>query len=146
MVDLNEAVVAAQASCRELIAECNGTLEVQLLPTIRGDRGSLISLFQNFLTNSIKYRSASPPRITIAAEREGQLWKVAITDNGIGIPPAYHDRIFEVFKRLHGRDIPGTGIGLAICKRVVERHGGRIWVDSDVGRGATFYFTLEGTE
>lgn len=145
MVDLNEAVEVAQSCCRELIAECNGNLEVEPLPTIRGDRSALISLFQNFLTNSIKYRSASPPRITIAAERQGQLWKVAIRDNGIGIRPEYHDLIFEVFKRLHGRDIPGTGIGLAICKKVVERHGGRIWVDSDVDRGATFYFTLEGT-
>jgi signal transduction histidine kinase len=100
------------------------------------------SLLQNLVANAIKYRSERPPRIHISVqETDGEL-QFAVADNGIGIEPEYHERIFELFKRLHGKAIPGTGVGLAICKRVVESYGGRIWVESRVGDGAIFFFSL----
>lgn len=112
------------------------------LPRVMGDKAQLIQLFQNLAGNSIKYRSQAAPRIHISAEAAGEEWKIGVRDNGIGMDAEYHDTIFDVFRRLHGRDIPGAGLGLAICKRIVERHGGRIWVRSEAGKGATVYFTL----
>jgi light-regulated signal transduction histidine kinase (bacteriophytochrome) len=92
--------------------------------------------------NSIKYHGAELPRIHISARLAGPEWLFSVKDNGIGIDPRYADQIFTVFKRLQGQEYPGTGIGLAVCKRIVERHGGRIWVESKPGEGATFYFVL----
>jgi PAS domain S-box-containing protein len=113
------------------------------LPAVLGDDVQLLQLFQNLLANAIKFRRQEAPRIRIAAEREGDAWTFAVRDNGIGIDQRYWDRIFVIFQRLHGRDdYPGTGIGLALCKRIVERHGGRIWLDSAPGEGTTIYFTL----
>ena len=94
--------------------------------------------------NAIKYRSGERPRIHISCERLENQFRFAVADNGMGIDPEYHAKIFGVFKRLHGKKIPGTGIGLAICQRVVERYGGRIWVESQLGAGATFFFILPG--
>jgi signal transduction histidine kinase len=102
----------------------------------------LMQLFQNLISNSIKYRGEETPRIHISAETGAEGWLFSVRDNGIGIDPQYADRVFDMFKRLHGSEVPGTGIGLAICKRVVERRGGRIWVESEAGRGATFKFTI----
>lgn len=112
------------------------------LPRVAGAEGHFIPLFQNLIGNAIKYRGSDPPRIRISVKDSPEEFRFAVSDNGIGIDPEYHERIFEVFRRLHGKKIPGTGIGLSICQRVVERYGGRIWVESQTGRGATFIFTL----
>ena len=107
-----------------------------------GNEVMLTQLFQNLIGNSIKYRSEAAPTIHIAAARTAEGWLFSVRDNGIGIDPADADFVFGMFKRLHGKEIPGTGIGLALCKKVVERHGGRIWVESEAGRGAVFKFTI----
>jgi signal transduction histidine kinase len=104
----------------------------------------LMQVFQNLISNAIKYRGAATPRIHVSAQREAEGWQFAVRDNGVGIDPQDADRVFGMFKRLHGGEIPGTGIGLAICKKVVERQGGRIWVESEAGQGSTFKFTIPG--
>ena len=113
------------------------------LPTVVADSTQLTQLFQNLVSNAIKFRGDQPPRVHLSAARNENEWVFAVRDNGIGVDPQYADRIFVIFQRLHtSADYPGTGIGLALCKKIVERHGGRIWVDSHPGQGATFYFTL----
>jgi light-regulated signal transduction histidine kinase (bacteriophytochrome) len=112
------------------------------LPMICVDQAQLASLYQHLITNSIKFRSEEPPKIHISARRDGDMWEFALRDNGIGVAPEYHERVFGVFKRLAGREIPGTGIGLAICRKIVEAHRGRIWMESEPERGATVKFTL----
>src|SRR5262249_42546378 len=112
------------------------------LPAIQGEETLFLRIFQNLIGNGLKYRSADPPRIHISAAQEGRRWRFSVTDNGIGIAPEYQEQIFEPFKRLHGAENPGTGVGLAICKRIVEALGGTMWVESEAGRGSTFYFTL----
>jgi signal transduction histidine kinase len=102
----------------------------------------LTQLFQNLISNSIKYRGEESPRIHVSAERDGEGWLFTVRDNGIGIDPQDAGRVFGMFRRLHGNEISGTGIGLALCKKIVERKGGRIWVESEAGRGATFKFTI----
>jgi PAS domain S-box-containing protein len=113
------------------------------LPTVDADAVQLGEVFQNLIANALKFRGAEDPRVRVSAERDGNTWRFAVRDNGIGIEPRHAERIFVIFQRLHARaDYPGTGIGLAICKRIVERHGGKIWVDSRPGAGSTFSFTL----
>ncbi|MCC6861725.1 MAG: PAS domain S-box protein [Bryobacterales bacterium] len=124
------------------IGESGAEIEREPLPVVPVDRVQIGQLLQNLIGNAIKYRGKEPPRIRIGARRNGAEWVFSVADNGIGIDPAYWERIFGVFKRLHGKEYPGTGIGLAICKKIVESHGGRIWVESQPGRGATFRFTL----
>jgi chemotaxis family two-component system sensor kinase Cph1 len=103
----------------------------------------LEQIFQNLIGNAIRYRSSAPPRIHVAAMQQEAEWLFSVQDNGIGIDPQYKEQIFGIFKRLHSTsEYPGTGMGLAICERIVQRIGGRIWVESEAGRGSTFYFTI----
>jgi PAS domain S-box-containing protein len=121
-------------------------LRGELLP-VQGDPIQVGQLFLNLLSNAIRFHEAEAPRVEISATRDGPMVRFSIADNGIGIAPEYQERIFAIFQRLHSRDrYPGTGIGLAVCKRIVERHGGTIWLESEPGAGTTFYFTLPGAE
>jgi PAS domain S-box-containing protein len=125
------------------IAEAGATVETSDLPTVCSDPQQLVQLFQNLLENALKYRGPERPVIVVSAARDGDFWRFSVADNGIGIDRQYFERIFVLFQRLHPRNkYPGTGIGLSLCKKIVERHGGRIWVDSEHSRGATFHFTL----
>jgi signal transduction histidine kinase len=142
IVSCEDAVQGALKNLGSSISESGAEITVDPLPTIFGQPVMMIQLFQNLIGNAIKYRGDKPLRIHISAQREDANWQFAVADNGIGIAPSYHELIFGVFKRLHGRIHPGVGIGLALCRKVVERHGGRIWVDSAEGQGATFKFTM----
>ncbi len=130
----------------KMAIEENGVLVTRdPLPTVMADTPQLVQLFQNLLGNAIKFRRDEPPRIHVSASRNGDGWIFSVRDNGIGIAPEYAKRIFIIFQRLHSREkYDGTGIGLAICQKIVERHGGRIWVESELGKGATFCFSLPG--
>ncbi len=143
-VDCGALVDEVVSSLQTAIAQKRAEIIVGDLPTISGDSGQLRQLFQNLLTNALKFtRAGTSPRVTIEAERDAGHWRFKVSDNGIGIEPQYADYVFEVFRRLHTRDaFPGTGIGLAICKRVVDNHGGIIWLSSEPGQGTTFWFTL----
>jgi chemotaxis family two-component system sensor kinase Cph1 len=113
------------------------------LPSVRVDPAQLQQVFQNLVGNAIKFRGEDSPRVHVSARKEGREWIFSVNDNGIGIDAQHADRLFVIFQRLHTREeYPGTGIGLAVCKRIVERHGGRIWFQSEPGKGSTFYFTL----
>jgi PAS domain S-box-containing protein len=146
LVDLNSVFQKAVENLRSSMEESHATIRCGHLPAVRGHEAHFLQLFQNLLGNSIKYRGPKTPEIDISSSREGCHWRVSVADNGIGIEPEYHEKVFGVFKRLHGKKIPGTGIGLAICQRVVERYGGRIWVESQLNEGATFHFTLVAQE
>lgn len=125
------------------VKESQAVITHDRLPTVRGDAQQLAHVFQNLLSNAIKFSGNTPPRIHISARREEEEWRFAVRDEGIGIDPQYAGRIFVIFQRLHTRaEYPGTGIGLAICKKIIERHGGRIWVESELGKGATFWFSI----
>ncbi|WP_137288515.1 PAS domain-containing sensor histidine kinase [Natronorubrum halophilum] len=125
------------------IEEADAEITSESLPTVAGDASQLRQLFQNLVDNAIEYSGEEPPRVAISATREGDEWLISVSDEGIGIDSADEDRVFEVFERLHSHEEhAGTGIGLALCRRIVERHGGEIWVDSDSGDGTTFSFTL----
>ncbi len=142
-VDLDEVVDDARADLRMRIEESDAAIDVEPLPRVRGDADQLRQVFQNLLRNAVEYSGDDPPRVHVSAERAGSEWVVSVSDEGIGVDPDDADRIFEVFQRLHSHEEhPGTGIGLALCRRIVERHGGEIWVESEPGEGSTFSFTL----
>jgi len=145
-VDLNQVFQKALENCRAAIDETAATVTSDALPAVLGEESHFLQLFQNLISNALKYRGEVPPHIHVSAEKQNGLWRIAVKDNGVGIAPEYHKKIFGVFKRLHGRSIAGTGMGLAICQRVVERYGGRIWVESEPDHGATFYFTLPAVQ
>jgi PAS domain S-box-containing protein len=141
-VPLNAAVDWAIMNLNESLKQTGGIIQRGDLPTIMGYEHDFVQLFQNLLGNALKFRGAEPPRVHVSCEeREGE-YLISVVDNGIGIAPEHYERIFGVFKRLHGRDVPGSGIGLAICRRIVERNRGRIWVESEPGRGAAFRIVL----
>jgi PAS domain S-box-containing protein len=141
--DVDGVIEEVLANLAVSIKECGATLEVDNLPEVAVDRSQLIQLFQNLISNAIKYRGDKPPQIYITAERTVDEWLFSVRDNGIGIDSKYADRIFDMFARLHGKTkYKGTGMGLAICKKIVALHGGRIWVESELGQGCIFLFTL----
>ncbi|MBC7474601.1 MAG: GHKL domain-containing protein, partial [Candidatus Sericytochromatia bacterium] len=141
--DLNEIMKIVLSDLQPLINENNVTVSCTDLPCLKTDKIQIIRLFQNIITNSIKYRSSNNPVITISAKKENDYYLFSILDNGIGINEKYYDKIFEIFQRLEtDKNVEGTGIGLANCKKIVEQHGGKIWVESVEGEGSTFYFQL----
>ena len=142
MVECDAILAKAISNLEAAIGESGAIVTSDSLPALVAEEVMLTSLFQNLISNSIKYRSRETPRIHISAERDGEGWLFAVRDNGIGINPQYADRVFGMFKRLHGKEIPGTGIGLALCRKIIERKGGRIWVESEEGKGAAFRFTI----
>ncbi len=142
-IDAGEALRQALENLRGSIQEAGAEITRGDLPTVRADPSQLAQLFQNLLGNALKFRSDAPPRVHVDARREADYWQFSVRDNGIGIDSKFQDEIFDVFRRLHRREqYEGTGIGLAICKKIMDRHGGRIWVESQPGEGATFHFTL----
>ena len=133
----------AVANLQEGVKENKAIITHTAMPTVMADAPQLVQLFQNLISNAIKFHGQEPPRIHISAEPKNAEWVFSVRDNGIGIDPQYKERIFVIFQRLHSQtNYSGTGIGLAICKKVVERHCGRIWVESEAGKGATLYFTI----
>ena len=142
VVPLEEPLQMALADLQKEIAAAGARVDCGPMPTVNTDRTLINFVFQNLFSNALKYRAEQPPQVTIAATRVDEAWVVSVGDNGQGFDPQYAEQIFMPFKRLHGRETPGSGIGLATCKRIIERLGGRIWAESAAGKGATFYFTL----
>jgi signal transduction histidine kinase len=143
LVDLNDVVASVRSALADTLQRTAANVIVGELPTVRGDRVQLASLFQNLITNAVKFSDAEPPVVHITAVRRGEQWQLSCSDNGIGIDPEYAERIFLIFQRLHSRDAyEGSGIGLALCRKIVEYHGGRIWLDTDHTAGACFHMTL----
>jgi PAS domain S-box-containing protein len=145
--DAHAALQPALWNLRAAIQDTGAQVTSEALPTVLADATQLTQVFQNLIGNALKFHGEVPPRVHVTATPQDGAWVFAVQDNGIGIDPQYFDRIFLIFQRLHARDrYPGTGIGLALCQRIVERHGGRIWAESTPGHGATFYFTLPRQE
>lgn len=142
LMDLNAILDNVKQKLKIAIEESSAVIVSQPLPQIEGQRAHFMQLFQNLIGNAIKYHGEQAPRVLISAEPLDDAWRFVVADNGMGISPEYHSYIFGVFKRLHGQTISGTGMGLAICQRVVERYDGRIWVESKPGEGAKFCFTI----
>lgn len=143
VIDCNLVFEDACANLQLAIRQDQASVTRGDLPRVRGDSFQLLQLFQNLIGNAIKYRSSEAPMVRVSASRQGDSWVFSVQDNGIGIAEQYHPRIFQLFQRLHSeKQYSGTGIGLAICQRIVDRHGGRLWVESEPNRGSTFYFSI----
>jgi light-regulated signal transduction histidine kinase (bacteriophytochrome) len=143
LADCNHVVQQAIANLQGAIRNAQAVVTYSELPEVMGDISQLVQLFQNLLGNAIKYRHDAPPTVYITASQHEENWLFSVSDNGIGIAPQHQERIFQIFQRLHTqREYSGTGIGLAICQKIVERHGGSMWVESEPGQGSTFHFTL----
>lgn len=169
-VDSHAALGEALVNLAAAIEESGALITNGDLPWVRADQTQLVQVFQNLISNALKFRDVNSPHVSVSAKRDSaahmasevpdalfassgprpqrpEFWIFSVRDNGIGIEPQYFERIFVIFQRLHSQaKYPGTGIGLALCKRIVERHGGRIWVESEFGKGTTFHFTWPGTE
>lgn len=147
-VDCNQLVQAIISETAPTVEAVQAEIAIQTLPSVIGKPSQLRQLFQNLLSNALKYRSSDrAPQVTISVERQEKTWRFSVEDNGIGIEPEYFDKIFRIFQRLHSKaDYPGTGIGLATCKKIVENHKGRIWVASEPDAGTTVYFTLPSAD
>jgi signal transduction histidine kinase len=142
-VDLGETVDATLRALAAQLEETEGAVEVRALPVVSGDPAQMRQLFQNLISNALKFHGDSSPRVDVVAERDDAGWRFMVADNGIGIDPGHADRVFKMFQRLHTREeYDGTGIGLAICRKIVDRHGGRIWVEPNPGGGSRFVFTI----
>lgn len=143
LVNVEDVLCTALTNLQSQIEESHAIIEYSSLPKLNGLPIELTQLFQNLLSNAIKYRSDERLKIDISCCDEGGYWRFSVADNGIGIEPKHHEKIFEVFRRLHAKDdYPGTGIGLAVCKKIAELHEGRIWVESVLGQGSVFNFTI----
>jgi len=142
-VALADALAGAREALADLVEDTGARIETGELPVVQGDESLLRSLFQNLLANALRFHGTESPVVRVSAQRLDGDWEIAFSDNGIGIEPEYAERVFLIFQRLHGRDAyEGSGIGLALCRKIVEYHGGRIWLDTDHGAGASFHFTL----
>ncbi|NUT94606.1 MAG: HAMP domain-containing protein, partial [Saccharothrix sp.] len=147
LVDLNDTLAQVQDSYSEAIERTGATIEAPELPTVRGEASLLGGVFGNLISNALKFHGEDPPVVRIAVERTDAHWTFTVSDNGIGIDAEYAERIFVIFQRLHHKDdYPGTGIGLAMCRKIIEYHGGTIWLDTGEGAGTTFKFTLPAVE
>ena len=145
-VALDEVLAGVLVDLDLLIRETGATIHREPLPTVAADRSQVRQVFQNLISNSLSYRRPDvAPEVAVSCRQVGDVWEVAVRDNGVGIDPRHHERVFVIFQRLD-RTRDGTGVGLALCRRIVERHGGRIWVESAAGAGSTFRFTLPAVE
>ena len=143
VIDAGEMVEKALKNLDAAVRESGASVTFAGLPRVRMPAFELEHVFQNLIANAIRYRSSAPPRVNIDASRQGEEWVFSIQDNGIGIAPQYQTQIFDIFRRLHSQsEYLGTGMGLAICQRSLQRHGGKIWVESEPEKGSTFYFTI----
>ncbi|HYT10152.1 MAG TPA: ATP-binding protein, partial [Mycobacteriales bacterium] len=146
-VEAGELVAQAVANLSLAVEEAGAEVTVDELPRVSGDVSLLTAVFQNLIGNAIKFRGAGPPRVRVGVRDAGAEWEFSVADNGIGIEPEYAERIFVIFQRLHPKEAyPGTGIGLALCRKIVDYHGGRIWLDAEASPGTTFRFTLPKPE
>jgi light-regulated signal transduction histidine kinase (bacteriophytochrome) len=141
-VPLKDAVDWAKSNLLLSIEEADAVIRVGELPVLLGNRVQFCQLMQNLIGNAIKYRGTEQPVVEVHSETHDTEHTITVSDNGSGVPPESHERIFGLFKRAHGKNYPGAGVGLALCKKIVERHGGRIWVESKTGEGSQFRFTI----
>ena len=142
-VDLNNIIDKVTQDLQATIIETQAEIIVKNLPTIFVNPSEIVQVFQNLISNGIKFCNKQPPRIEIQAQQQAENWLISVKDNGIGIEPRFQEQIFQVLQRLHSAETyPGTGIGLAICEKIIQRYDGKIWVESELGKGSTFYFTF----
>ena len=142
-VHCDSALETARLNLASALRQSGAVVTLDSLPIVQADGGQLVQLFQNLLGNALKYRNAATPEIHVGCREQDGFWHFSVKDNGIGIDPQFSERIFVLFQRLHGKaEYQGNGIGLAICKKIVERHGGKIWVESEADKGSNFKFTL----
>ena len=144
--DMEAALRQALLVTDKQLKEAGATVTHDPLPAVSGQFEILTKVLRHLIENAIKFRGAPPPRIHVSSRREDLEHVFSVEDNGPGIDPAFRERIFGAFKRLHGKEYPGTGLGLAFCRKAIERQGGRMWVESKIGAGATFYFTLPAAD
>jgi chemotaxis family two-component system sensor kinase Cph1 len=141
-VNTGALVADVAVSFANAIEQLDGQLEIAELPVIVGDRAQLGRVFQNLVANGLKFHSAEPPRVAVWAERREATWLFSVRDNGVGVPPELRDEIFSMFKRAHGEEVAGCGTGLAVCRKIVEAHGGAIWAEAGDGAGTVMRFTV----